>query len=173
MKLFKSKYGIKYRIARLIMLGFFIAGSVVLIVESATPGPESGRKSDATGIAISNVINDIKGDVATEIFPEECHISVKKTEFFVGESVTLTVNTLPEDSTYKSYIYTSSDEEVATVRGVRQRFFKAFRQDLFQGFLIFVFTLVCAGLGGLFVYLALDYGLNLIIIGDIKKKLVL
>ena len=115
MKLFKSKYGIKYRIARLIMLGFFIAGSVVLIVESATPGPESGRKSDATGTAISNVINDIKGDVATEIFPEECHISVKKTEFFVGESVTLTVNTLPEDSTYKSYIYTSSDEEVATV----------------------------------------------------------
>ena len=58
-----------------------------------------------------------------------------------------------------------NDEEVSSVRGVLQRFFKAFRQDLIQGFLIFVFTLVCAGLGGLFIYLALDYGLNLIIIG--------
>ena len=57
------------------------------------------------------------------------------------------------------------DDEVASVRGIIQRFFKAFRQDLFQGFLISVFTLVCAGLGGLFIYLALDYGLNLIIIG--------
>ena len=57
------------------------------------------------------------------------------------------------------------DEEVSTVRGVSQRFFKAFRQDLLQGFLISVFTLVCAGLGGLFVYLALDYGLNIVIIG--------
>ena len=41
------------------------------------------------------------------------------------------------------------DEEVSSVRGVLQRFFKAFRQDLLQGFLIFVFTLVCAGLGGI------------------------
>ena len=57
------------------------------------------------------------------------------------------------------------DEEMATVRGVRQRFFKALRQDLLQGFLISIFTLACAGLGGLFIYLALDYGLNIIIIG--------
>ena len=56
------------------------------------------------------------------------------------------------------------DEEVQTIRGITARFFKAFRQDLFQGFLISIFTAVCAGLGGLFIYLALDNGLNLFII---------
>ena len=57
------------------------------------------------------------------------------------------------------------DEEVSTARGIRQRFFNAFRQDLFQGFLISVFTLAGVALGGLFVYLAWDSGLNLIKIG--------
>lgn len=54
------------------------------------------------------------------------------------------------------------DEEVQSFGGIARRFFKAFRQDLFQGFLISVFTLVCAGLGGVFVYFAWDSGLNLI-----------
>lgn len=56
------------------------------------------------------------------------------------------------------------DDEVQTVRGITARFYKAFRQDLLQGFLISIFTAVCAGLGGLFIYLALDYGMNLFII---------
>ena len=34
------------------------------------------------------------------------------------------------------------DEEVTTIGGITRRFFKAFRQDLLQGFLILIFTLV-------------------------------
>ena len=57
------------------------------------------------------------------------------------------------------------DEEVSTVRGIAGRFFKAFKQDLIQGFLILIFSLVSFGLGGYFIYLAWDSGLNLIKIG--------
>ena len=57
------------------------------------------------------------------------------------------------------------DEEVASFSGIAKRFFKAFRQDLLQGFLILIFTAVGLGLGGLFVYLAWDSGFNLIKIG--------
>ncbi|BDC92362.1 YesL family protein [Treponema bryantii] len=57
------------------------------------------------------------------------------------------------------------DEEVQSFRGITRRFFKAFRQDLIQGFLILLFTVITFGLGGFFVYLAWDDGLNLIKIG--------
>ena len=59
------------------------------------------------------------------------------------------------------------DEEVSSIRGITGRFFKAFKQDLLQGFLILIFTLVSFGLGGLFVYLAWDSGFNLIKIAAI------
>lgn len=57
------------------------------------------------------------------------------------------------------------DEEVQSYGGITRRYFKAFRQDILQGFLIFLFTAACAGLGGLFVYLAWDSGLNIIKLG--------
>ena len=57
------------------------------------------------------------------------------------------------------------DEEVSSVRGITARFFKAFKQDLIQGFLIMIFTAVTFGLGGYFIYLAWDSGLNIIKIG--------
>ena len=59
------------------------------------------------------------------------------------------------------------DEEVETFGGLTRRFFKAFRQDIIQGFLIMLFSLVTFGLGGLFVYLAHDSGFNLIKIAAI------
>ena len=54
------------------------------------------------------------------------------------------------------------DEEVETFAGIADRYFKAFRQDILQGFLILLFTLIGLGLGGLFTYLAWDSGLNII-----------
>ncbi len=59
------------------------------------------------------------------------------------------------------------DEEVAGFAGIARRFFKAFGQDLGQGFLIFIFSAVGFGLGGLFIYLAYDSGFNLIKVGAI------
>lgn len=54
------------------------------------------------------------------------------------------------------------NEEVCSFAGIARRFFKAFGQDLFQGFFIELFTAASASLGGYFVYLAYDSGFNLI-----------
>ena len=56
------------------------------------------------------------------------------------------------------------DEEVQSARGIAARFFKAFKQDLLQGFFIFLFTAVCVSLGYFLFDRARDYGFNLIII---------
>lgn len=54
------------------------------------------------------------------------------------------------------------DEEVAGIAGITHRFFKAFKQDLLQGFLLEIVTLAGFALGGFFVYLAWESGVNLI-----------
>ena len=57
------------------------------------------------------------------------------------------------------------DEEVQSFGGIARRFFKAYKQDLLQGILILIFTVVTFGLGGYFIHLAWDSGLNIIKIG--------
>ncbi len=56
------------------------------------------------------------------------------------------------------------DEEVETYSGIACRFFKAFKQDLIQGFFIFLFSAACLALGYFLFDWARDYGFNLIII---------
>jgi uncharacterized membrane protein YesL len=56
------------------------------------------------------------------------------------------------------------DEEVGTFSGITRRFFKALKQDLLQGFFIFLFTAACVSLGYFLFDRARDYGFNLIII---------
>jgi len=56
------------------------------------------------------------------------------------------------------------DEEVETFSGIARRFFKAFKQDLIQGFFIFLFSAACLALGYFLFDRARDYGFNLIII---------
>ena len=56
------------------------------------------------------------------------------------------------------------DEEVQSARGIAARFFKAFKQDLIQGFFIFLFSAACLALGYFLFDRARDYGFNLIII---------
>ncbi len=57
------------------------------------------------------------------------------------------------------------DEEVQSCGGIARRFFKAYKQDLLQGIMILIFTAVTFGIGGYFIYLAWDSGLNIIKIG--------
>ena len=57
------------------------------------------------------------------------------------------------------------DDEVSSFGGIARRFFKAYKQNLLQGILILVFTVVTFGLGGYFIYLAWGSGLNIIKIG--------
>ena len=56
------------------------------------------------------------------------------------------------------------DEEVQSFAGITRRFFNVFKQDLIQGFFIFLFTAACVTLGYFLFDRARDYGLNLIII---------
>lgn len=71
-------------------------------------------------------------------------------------------------STCAAYAVTlrlADDDEVSSFGGIARRFFKAYKQDLLQGILILIFTAVTFGLGGYFIYLAWDSGLNIIKIG--------
>ena len=115
MKFRKSSHTIKYRIARGVFLLCYIACLVVLTVEAATPKKESAAKSNAVGATIETIINDINGDTAKEIVPTGCFISNTKFDYNVGDSTQLKVVTEPSDATYQSYIYASSDPEVASI----------------------------------------------------------
>lgn len=65
------------------------------------------------------------------------------------------------------------DEEVQSFGGITRRFFKAFRQDLLQGFFIEIFTIITAGLGCYFIYLAHDSGFSLIKVAAIVGYFIL
>ena len=111
------KHSLKYEIIRLLCLIAFMGCAFVLVIESLTPGKKSARKSDAVGNVIGGFINDLNGDQAKEIDATSCLIKTvsDKRVFSVGEFATLLVETTPSDSTHKSYIYSSSDESIATV----------------------------------------------------------
>lgn len=115
MKLFRSKHSIKYRIARAIFLVFYVASLVVLTVEAATPKDESSAKSNAVGATIETIINDINGDTAKEVVPTGCFINNTKFEYNVGDTTQLKVTTEPSDASHQSYIYASSNREVARI----------------------------------------------------------
>ena len=117
MKLEKMKFNKKYHIMRILFLIAYIGCLIVLTVESLTPGKKSAQKSNAVGNVIGGFINDLGGDQAKEIEATSCSIKTvsNKRVFSVGEIISLDVETLPKDSTHKSYIYTTSDSNIATV----------------------------------------------------------
>jgi len=117
MKLEKMTFSKKYHIMRILFLIAYIGCMIVLIVESLTPGKQSAQKSNAVGNVIGGFINDLGGDQAKEIDATSCSIKTvdNKRVFSVGEIINLNVETLPVDSTHKSYTYTTSDSNIATV----------------------------------------------------------
>ena len=113
----RIKHSRKYEIIRFLCLIAFMGCVFVLVIESLTPGKKSAQKSDAVGNVIGGFINDLNGDQAEEIDATSCLIKTvgDKRVFSVGESTSLTIDTLPKDSTHKSYLYYSLDENIATV----------------------------------------------------------
>ena len=110
-----KKYSKKYWVLRCLFLLAYLAASAVLIVESTLPVAESAKKSDAVGAVVGGLVNDMNGDQAKEVMPTSVVINNKKTDFKVGEEVQIDVTTEPEDATYRSYTYLSSNETVASV----------------------------------------------------------
>ena len=104
-----------FRIARLILLFIFIGINIFLIIESITPQNSSAKQSNDLGNAIVNVVNDMGGDQAAVIEPSKVIIKNKISDANTLDKLTLDIETLPEDTRYKSYIYKSSNLEVATI----------------------------------------------------------
>lgn len=110
-----NKYSKKYWIFRWLFLAAYVGACGVLIVEAATPGAQSAAQSNAVGGAIGKVVNDMGGDQAKEIMPTSVSITNTKKDFFVGDTTEISLETSPKDATYKSYTYSTSDEDIATV----------------------------------------------------------
>ena len=106
----------KFKIFRLLCLIAYLGCVAVLIFESALDSKASSSQSNAVGGGIANIFNDLSGDKTIAKAPESVNITNKTTNVFhPGETYKLNYEAMPVDSTYKSYIFTSSNENIAEV----------------------------------------------------------
>ena len=105
----------KYNIFRLLCLIAYIGCTGVLIVESAMDGKSSANQSNQVGGAIADTINGIQGDQTVAVLPTSLTITNKISEAKVGDTHKLLTETLPTDATYKSVIFASNNESVASI----------------------------------------------------------
>lgn len=98
----------------LCFIGYFCVSSF-LIYHATLDGNESSEQSGAVGDEISGIVNENKGDQTVLVEPEELLITNKINSAFVGKTHQIRCSLLPQNATYKSLIYSSSNKEVATV----------------------------------------------------------
>ena len=110
-----KKYSKKYWVLRWLFLAGYLAAAGVLIFESTLPRDASAKRSEAVGQAVGGLINDMNGDQTKEVLPESVSFKEVPLEYKVGEEVALEVITEPKEATYRSYTYSSNNEEVGTV----------------------------------------------------------
>lgn len=105
------------RILNLSCLIIYIALSITLIVESCITGDSSTNQSNAVGGTIANVFNDISGDQSKKIEPTKLIIENKNdfNDVFVYDSYSLKTTLEPNNTTFTSLIYSSSNEEIAKI----------------------------------------------------------
>lgn len=111
MKRFKSKLNV----FRFICFVAYILCAVVLIVESCLNGEASSSQSNIVGGSLADIFNDLSGDQTKVVQPTQLNIENKKAIVNVGDSYQLNIKILPEDATYQSVIYSSSNENIATI----------------------------------------------------------
>ena len=105
------------RILKLSCLIIYIALSITLIVESCITGDSSTNQSNAVGGTIANVFNDISGDQSKKIEPTKLIIENKNdfNDVFVYDSYSLKTTLEPNNTTFTSLIYSSSNEKIAKI----------------------------------------------------------
>lgn len=105
------------RILKLSCLIIYIALSITLIVESCITGDSSTNQSNVVGGTIANVFNDISGDQSKKIEPTKLIIENKNdfNDVFVYDSYSLKTTLEPNNTTFTSLIYSSSNEEIAKI----------------------------------------------------------
>lgn len=104
------------RILLYIALGLMLAGDAFLIVEACIPSTGSAAQSTFLGSGVASIINE--GTDETKIIPPTS-VSIESPDAsyipYIGDTYQINATVLPEDSSYKSLTYSSSDESVATV----------------------------------------------------------
>ena len=72
-----TKKSLKFNIFRILVLLAFIGASLVLVVEAMTPGAKSAQQSNDVAGGIAKIVNDMNGDQAKIIEPEQVKIKNK------------------------------------------------------------------------------------------------
>ncbi len=115
MHTYMNKKSKKFRVFRFLCFLAYLVCAAVLIIESCMDGSSSANQSNAVGGTIADIFNDISGDQTVAVIPTETNITNKIEHAYVGDTYTINVKVLPEDSTYQSVSYSSSNESVATI----------------------------------------------------------
>ena len=104
------------RVLKIFVLIAYIFCTLVLIVEAAFNGQTSSIQSNLIGDIIADVVNGVSKDQTKVIYPEDISIEgLDNQSGFVGDELQLNVTTLPENTSYKQKIFSSSNESIATV----------------------------------------------------------
>ena len=98
-----------------ISLIIYIIGIAVLVFEAATPGEKSAAQSNAVGNTLADFFNDVEGDQTVAVIPESLEITNKVETGFIGDTYKIEYSIIPNDSTFKSCVFTSSDNSVASI----------------------------------------------------------
>lgn len=105
----------KFKIFRWLCFTAMLGCTAVLIFESCLNSKTSAGHSNAVGGEIADIYNDIKGDQTQTVEPTNVKITNKISSAYVGETYTISHETTPDNATYQSYIYQSSDTSIALV----------------------------------------------------------
>lgn len=98
----------------LCLLGYVLL-TAFLIYQASLDGNESSEQSGAVGGEIADAINKNEGDQTKIIVPTDVNVLNLITEAYVGDKYQIEAEVLPKDATYKSLVYESSDEDIASV----------------------------------------------------------
>lgn len=111
----KKKRRIGRIIRRITYLLLYFACIGVLIYEAQLDAKSSANKSNNVGGNIADIINGAEGDQSKKVLPADVIINNEITSFKTGEFVQLTHTTKPDNASYVSYTYASSNTDVALV----------------------------------------------------------
>lgn len=98
-----------------ISLFSYVLLSLFLIYHATLNGNESSNASNSVGSGIAGIINGNTGDQTDFIVPEEVKINNPIPSAFVNESYNIDAFIYPENSSFLSLKYESSNEEIASV----------------------------------------------------------
>lgn len=112
--MFKGKT-LKQKIIAILSLIAFLGCVLVLIVESSLDGTTSGNQSNTIGGGIADIINNNAGDQSKLVEPESLTIKNKADSISIGDEYVLSTSLLPENSSFKSITFESSNKDIATV----------------------------------------------------------